>query len=228
MEAETLCDDSPSCTRAGWPRRQARCAQGRGRPRRDAGRRVRPFQRRGDRLERPRERRIPRQSRRRAAQGLSDVELPLCGGRRGRSRTAQAAAGPDRAVQPRRPARALAGHVRPGVQPGARHPDRNTGLPGLHGPGILAQSVLFSAIFYGIAVIWERDLGIVHCLVTPAPRSIFGAGNHRRRHAGPAANRCRLPDRGADAVHIRWQLPAMLLVACCVFLARASSRPSRC
>ncbi|HEX2951663.1 MAG TPA: ABC transporter permease, partial [Armatimonadota bacterium] len=29
-------------------------------------------------------------------------------------------------------------------------------------PGILAQSVLFIAIFYGIAIIWERDLGIVH------------------------------------------------------------------
>ncbi len=28
-------------------------------------------------------------------------------------------------------------------------------------PGILAQSVLFVAIFYGINVIWERDLGIV-------------------------------------------------------------------
>lgn len=39
-------------------------------------------------------------------------------------------------------------------------------------PGILAQSVLFSAIFYGISVIWERDLGIVHkLLVSPASRS---------------------------------------------------------
>jgi ABC-2 type transport system permease protein len=38
-------------------------------------------------------------------------------------------------------------------------------------PGILAQSVLFSAIFYGIAVIWERDLGIVHkLLASPASR----------------------------------------------------------
>jgi ABC-2 type transport system permease protein len=36
-------------------------------------------------------------------------------------------------------------------------------------PGILAQSVLFAAIFYGIAVIWERDLGVVHkLLVSPA------------------------------------------------------------
>ena len=44
-------------------------------------------------------------------------------------------------------------------------------------PGILAQSVLFTAIFYGIAVIWERDLGIVHkLLVSPAHRAslVFG------------------------------------------------------
>lgn len=44
-------------------------------------------------------------------------------------------------------------------------------------PGILAQSILFSAIFYGIAIIWERDLGIVHkLLVTPAPRTSLVLG----------------------------------------------------
>jgi ABC-2 type transport system permease protein len=46
-------------------------------------------------------------------------------------------------------------------------------------PGILAQSVLFVAIFYGIAIIWERDLGIVHkLLVSPAYRSalVYGKG----------------------------------------------------
>lgn len=38
-------------------------------------------------------------------------------------------------------------------------------------PGILAQSILFISIFYGIAIIWERDLGLVHkFLATPAPR----------------------------------------------------------
>jgi ABC-2 type transport system permease protein len=38
-------------------------------------------------------------------------------------------------------------------------------------PGILAQSALFSAIFYGITVIWERDLGVLHkYLVSPASR----------------------------------------------------------
>ncbi len=44
-------------------------------------------------------------------------------------------------------------------------------------PGILAQSVLFVAIFYGISAIWERDLGVLHrYLVSPAPRSALVLG----------------------------------------------------
>lgn len=44
-------------------------------------------------------------------------------------------------------------------------------------PGILAQSVLFGAIFYGISLIWERDLGILQkFLVSPAPRSALVTG----------------------------------------------------
>jgi len=44
-------------------------------------------------------------------------------------------------------------------------------------PGILAQSVLFIAIFYGIAVIWERDLGILHkFLASPTPRLALVSG----------------------------------------------------
>jgi ABC-2 type transport system permease protein len=44
-------------------------------------------------------------------------------------------------------------------------------------PGILAQSVLFVAIFYGIAVIWERDLGILQkFLASPTPRAALVAG----------------------------------------------------
>ena len=44
-------------------------------------------------------------------------------------------------------------------------------------PGILAQSVLFNAIFYGIAIIWERDLGIVHkFLASPTPRGALVLG----------------------------------------------------
>ncbi|MBW8874083.1 MAG: ABC transporter permease [Acidobacteria bacterium] len=44
-------------------------------------------------------------------------------------------------------------------------------------PGILAQSVLFVAIFYGISVIWERDLGLINkFLVSPTPRSALVLG----------------------------------------------------
>ncbi len=44
-------------------------------------------------------------------------------------------------------------------------------------PGVLAQSTLFIAIFYGIIVIWERDLGILQkLLVTPAARSALVLG----------------------------------------------------
>ena len=44
-------------------------------------------------------------------------------------------------------------------------------------PGVLAQSVLFIAIFYGIAVIWERDLGIIHkFLASPTPRAALVLG----------------------------------------------------
>ncbi|MGB8645156.1 MAG: ABC transporter permease [Anaerolineae bacterium] len=44
-------------------------------------------------------------------------------------------------------------------------------------PGILAQSVLFIAIFYGIAIIWERDLGILHkFLASPTPRPALVLG----------------------------------------------------
>ena len=44
-------------------------------------------------------------------------------------------------------------------------------------PGILAQSVLFIAIFHGIAIIWERDLGLVHkLLASPSPRAALVLG----------------------------------------------------
>ncbi|MGH3601045.1 MAG: ABC transporter permease [Pseudonocardiaceae bacterium] len=44
-------------------------------------------------------------------------------------------------------------------------------------PGILAQSALFIAIFYGIQVIWERDAGVLaKLLVTPTPRVALVTG----------------------------------------------------
>jgi ABC-2 type transport system permease protein len=44
-------------------------------------------------------------------------------------------------------------------------------------PGIIAQSAMFIAIFYGIMIIWERDSGILtKLLVTPTPRAALIAG----------------------------------------------------
>ena len=44
-------------------------------------------------------------------------------------------------------------------------------------PGILAQSVLFISIFFGISAIWERDLGILQkLLASPAPRTALVLG----------------------------------------------------
>jgi ABC-2 type transport system permease protein len=44
-------------------------------------------------------------------------------------------------------------------------------------PGIMAQSALFIAIFYGIQIIWERDAGVLtKLLATPTPRIALVAG----------------------------------------------------
>lgn len=43
-------------------------------------------------------------------------------------------------------------------------------------PGILAQSALFVAIFFGIQIIWDRDAGILtKVMVTPTPRAAIVA-----------------------------------------------------
>jgi len=44
-------------------------------------------------------------------------------------------------------------------------------------PGILAQSVQFIAIFYGITIVWEKDVGLLTKLLsTPSPRSSIIVG----------------------------------------------------
>jgi ABC-2 type transport system permease protein len=44
-------------------------------------------------------------------------------------------------------------------------------------PGIIAQSGMFVAIFYGIQIIWERDAGVLtKLLVTPTPRAALVTG----------------------------------------------------
>jgi ABC-2 type transport system permease protein len=90
-------------------------------------------------------------------------------------------------------------------------------------PGILAQSVLFIAIFYGIAIIWERDLGILHkFLATPTPRAALVLG--KAFSAGMRAiSQVVIVFALALAmgVKINWQAPALLGVLLAVILGAA-------
>ena len=50
-------------------------------------------------------------------------------------------------------------------------------------PGILAQSTVFVAIFYGIQIIWERDAGVLaKLMVTPTSRAALIPGQSGLRH----------------------------------------------
>lgn len=87
-------------------------------------------------------------------------------------------------------------------------------------PGILAQSILFSAIFYGIAIIWERDLGIIHkLLVTPAPRTALVLGKALASGLRGLVQ-ATVVYLIAIALHIgvRWDLRAVASVVLAVFL----------
>jgi len=59
---------------------------------------------------------------------------------------------------------------------------RSLSLPGVDyraylAPGVMAQAALFIAIFFGLAVIWERDVGqLQRLLATPLPRSAIVLG----------------------------------------------------
>lgn len=90
-------------------------------------------------------------------------------------------------------------------------------------PGILAQSVLFISIFYGIAVIWERDLGLVHkLLVSPAPRVTLVIG--KALSAGVRAlSQAVLVYLLALilGVDINWNIAALFGVVAAVFLGAA-------
>ncbi|WP_232429365.1 ABC transporter permease [Noviherbaspirillum autotrophicum] len=90
-------------------------------------------------------------------------------------------------------------------------------------PGVLAQSVLFVAIFYGISIIWERDLGIVHkFLVSPVPRTALVLG--KAISAGVRAlSQAVIVYLLALAlgVKMQWQLAPMLGVIALVLLGAA-------
>lgn len=91
-------------------------------------------------------------------------------------------------------------------------------------PGILAQSVLFIAIFSGMSLIWERDLGIIHkFLASPTPRTALALG--KALSGGVRAlPQCILVYVLAAilGVHINWNPLALLGVLTAVILGAAA------
>ena len=106
-------------------------------------------------------------------------------------------------------------------------------------PGILAQSALFIAIFYGIQIIWERDAGVLaKLLVTPTPRvarvaaKAFAAGIRAIAQAVIVLLLALLLGVGLSANPLHWLgvVVAMLLGAaffCCLSIAIAGLVLSR-
>jgi ABC-2 type transport system permease protein len=90
-------------------------------------------------------------------------------------------------------------------------------------PGILAQSVLFIAIFYGLAIIWERDLGIVQkMLVSPTPRLALVLGKALAAGLRALAQAVIIYVLSlALGVHMNWRPQALLGVLCVVLLGAA-------
>ena len=90
-------------------------------------------------------------------------------------------------------------------------------------PGILAQSVLFIAIFFGIAIIWERDLGVIHkFLVSPTPRSALVLGKALSAGVRALAQAIIVYLLAVLlGVHMNWSLPALLGVVFTVVLGAA-------
>jgi len=90
-------------------------------------------------------------------------------------------------------------------------------------PGVLAQSVLFTSIFYGIAIIWERDLGILQkMLVTPAYRGALVLGKAASAAARALAQTVIIYAVAlALRIHLRFDPLAILGIALAIVLGSA-------
>ena len=97
-------------------------------------------------------------------------------------------------------------------------------------PGVMAQAAMFIAIFFGLAVIWERDVGqLQRLLATPLQRSAIVLGK--------AAGACvralvqavlLLAVLAAAGIPVRWSAAACWARSPCSCWARRRLRACRC
>ena len=90
-------------------------------------------------------------------------------------------------------------------------------------PGIIAQSALFVAIFYGIQIIWERDFGILtRMLATPTPRVALITGKAFGASVRAIAQAVAVFALSAILqVHLDWNPLRMLLALVVIVLGSA-------
>ncbi|HTR88654.1 MAG TPA: ABC transporter permease, partial [Solirubrobacteraceae bacterium] len=91
-------------------------------------------------------------------------------------------------------------------------------------PGVMAQAAMFIAIFFGLAVIWERDVGqLQRLLATPLSRGSIVLGK--------AAGACvralvqallLLAVLALAGIHMRWSLPGVLGALAMLMLGTAA------
>lgn len=79
-------------------------------------------------------------------------------------------------------------------------------------PGVMAQGALFVAIFFGLAVVWERDVGqLQRLLATPLPRSAIVLGKATGAAVRSLVQAALLLIVVAIAgVSLRWTLPGVV------------------
>jgi ABC-2 type transport system permease protein len=79
-------------------------------------------------------------------------------------------------------------------------------------PGVMAQAALFVAIFFGLAIIWERDAGqLQRLLATPLPRTAIVLGKAAGAGVRALAQALVLLAVVAMAqIHLRWSLGGVL------------------
>src|SRR4051794_20777262 len=86
-----------------------------------------------------------------------------------------------------------------GLGPGFQQPGNGSYLQFI-APGVIGMSVLFTSIFSGIGLLWNRQFGFLkETLVAPVPRVAIMIGHAWRRIGGDAARAARLrrvPRRG--------------------------------
>ena len=79
-------------------------------------------------------------------------------------------------------------------------------------PGVMAQAALFIAIFYGLAIIWERDLGqLQRLLATPLPRLGIVVGKASGAAVRAIVQACvLLAVLAAAQINLRWSVQGVL------------------